>query len=328
MIEEFRRDALGSFDGLPIHVFAWTSADDAPHMNLPADVESWAWRVGVAEYGDDSAEDIFPLFLEQVDTKRVRALILTAWDGDVSGEDVDKFQAALLAAADRFPALDALFISDLPSELSEVSWIEQRDPGALIAAFPRLRVLGLRGGIEGPFEPLDHAGIEELVIQSGGLAPRAVRAVSTSNLPALTSLDLYLGIREYGGGATVADLDGILSGAAFPALRHLGLRDAENTDELAAALAHAPVVAQLESLNLSLGTLGDEGAAALLAGQPLTHLKQLDLHHHFLSDPMMERLRQALPGVELDLDEQEKPASWGHTQDGESELFRYVAVSE
>lgn len=328
MIEEFRRDALSAFHGLPIHVFAWTSADDVPHMNLPADVEAWAWRVGVVEYGDDIAEDIFPLFLEHVDTTRIRALILAAWEGDVSGEDVDKFQATLLAAADRFPALEALFISDLPSELSEVSWIEQRDPAALIAAFPRLRVLGLRGRIEGSFEPMDHAGIEELVIQSGGLAPQAVRAVAASNLPALTSLDLYLGIVEYGGGATVQDLDGILSAAAFPRLRHLGLRDAENADELAAALAHAPVVAQLESLNLSLGTLSDVGAGALLAGQPLTHLKHLDLHHHFLSDAMMERLRQALPGVELDLDEQEEPASWGHTQDGDSELFRYVAVSE
>lgn len=328
MIEEFRRDALSAFDGLPICVFAWDGDEETPRPDLPADVEAYAWRVGVGEYGDSNMADIFPLFLEHVDTTRIRALLLSAWDGDVSGEDVDKLQAILLESAHRFPALEALFVSDIPSEMSEVSWIEQCDPAALIAAFPRLRVLGLRGGIAGPFEPLDHAGIEELVMQSGGLAPRVVRAVSASNLPALTSLDLYLGIREYGGGATVADLDGILSGAAFPTLRHLGLRDAENTDELAAALAHAPVVAQLESLNLSLGTLGDEGAAALLAGQPLTHLKQLDLHHHFLSDAMMDRLRQALPGVELDLAEQEKPESWGHTQDGDSELFRYVAVSE
>ena len=321
MIEEFRHDTLAAFDGLPVFAFAWTSADDIPRMDLPADVGAWAWRVGVDEYGDDNAADIFPLFLENVDTTRVRALLLAAWDGDVSGEDVDKFQATLLAAADRFPALEALFISDIPQDLSGVSWIEQRDPGALIAAFPRLRILGLRGGIEGPFEPLDHAGIEELVLQSGGLAPRAVRAVAASNLPALTSLDLYLGVVEYGGGTTEQDLAGILSGAAFPGLRHLGLRDADNADELAVALAHAPVVAGLESLSLSLGTLGDAGAAALLGGQPLTHLKQLDLHHHFLSDAMMERLRQALPGVELNLDEQMEQVSWRRSG-------RYVAVSE
>ncbi|WP_211244194.1 STM4015 family protein [Actinospica robiniae] len=328
MIEEFRRDALSTFDGLPVRVFAWDGDEDPPRPEIPADVEAFAWRVGVDEYGDANSQDIFPLFLEHVDTTRIRALILAAWDGDVSGEDVDKFQAALAAAADRFPALEALFVSDIPQDLSEISWIEQRDPTALIAAFPRLRVLGLRGGIEGPFEPLNHAGIEELVMQSGGLAPRAVRAVAASNLPALASLDLYLGITEYGGGATSRDLEPILSGAAFPALRHLGLRDAQDADELAAALAHAPVVAQLTSLNLSLGTLSDVGAAALLAGQPLTHLKQLDLHHHFLSDAMMERLRQELPGVELDLAEQQEPDSWGHIADGDRELFRYVAVSE
>lgn len=324
MIEEFRRNRLTSFDGLPIRAFAWEGEEYSPRPELPADVEAWAWRVGVEEYGDANAQDIFALFLENVDTARIRALILGAWEGEMSGEGVDKFQAALLAAADRFPALEALFISDIPSELSEVSWIEQRDPSALIAAFPRLRVLGLRGRIEGAFEPLDHAGIEELVLQSGGLAPQAVRAVAGSKLPALASLDLYLGVLEYGGGATAADLDGILSGAAFPGLRHLGLRDAENADDIAAALAHAPVVAGLESLSLSLGTLSDVGAAALLAGQPLTHLKRLDLHFHFLSDAMMDRLRQALPGVEVDLDEQRQLESW----DEDDEPFRYVAVAE
>lgn len=33
----------------------------------------------------------------------------------------------------------------------------------------------------------------------------------------------------------------------------------------------ADLDAMLETLDLSLGTLGDEGAASLLAGQPLTH---------------------------------------------------------
>ena len=80
------------------------------------------------------------------------------------------------------------------------------------------------------------------------------------------------------------DLAPILAGARLPALKHLGLRDAEIADEVAAALAGAPVVARLETLDLSLGTLSDAGAAALLAGQPLTHLRKLDLHHHFLSD--------------------------------------------
>ena len=52
-----------------------------------------------------------------------------------------------------------------------------------------------------------------------------------------------------------------------------------------------------------MGMLTDEGAAALLGGQPLTHLKKLDLHHHYLSEPSRRAIRQTLvpAGVDVDL---------------------------
>lgn len=321
MIEEFRGDTLAVFHELPVFAFSHRDPAELVPGDIPPDVEAWAWRVGVTDYEDEDAAAVFALFLEAVDTARVKALILGAWYGDVSGEGVDEAQRALLEAADRFPALEALFVSDVPQDLAEISWIEQHDPGELLAAFPRLRVLGVRGRLDDSVKPLCHSGLEELVLQSGGLAPAAVRAVGEGHLPALTSLELYLGIDAYGGGATVEDLAPILAGAGFPRLRHLGLRDADTIDEIAAALAHAPIVAQLESLDLSLGTLSDAGAAALLAGQPLTHLKRLDLHHHYLSEEMIDRLWQALPGVEVDVSETEA----GDPDDPGS---RYVAVSE
>ncbi|MFC7639818.1 hypothetical protein ACFQX6_01225 [Streptosporangium lutulentum] len=66
--------------------------------------------------------------------------------------------------------------------------------------------------------------------------------------------------------------------------------------------------------------LGDEGAEALLSGQPLTHLERLDLHHHFLTDPMIERVETAFAGsgVRLDLSDRQDP----------DEGDRYVAVAE
>ncbi len=142
--------------------------------------------------------------------------------------------------------------------------------------------------------------------------------MGASELPNLEHLDLWLGEDNYGGDATVADLAPFLGGERLPALRHLGLEDSEIQDEIAAAVAGAPVVARLESLSLAMGILTDQGAEALLAGQPLTHLRKLDLHHHFLSDAMVARVKAALPGVEVDLDEQEKP-------DGD---WHYIAVSE
>jgi hypothetical protein len=177
VIEEFRFEALAVFHDLPVFAFPFREPDDVAQAGIPQDVEAWAWRVGVAEYEDTDAQEIFPLFLDSVDTTRIKALLLGAWYGDVSGEGVDKFHRALLDAADRFPALEALFVSDVPQELAEISWIEQEDPAALLAAFPRLRVLGVRGGLGKQIEPLVHAELEELVFQSGGMPAEAVRAV-------------------------------------------------------------------------------------------------------------------------------------------------------
>lgn len=318
MIQDFRHDSLSAFHGLPIFSFVHDDPAALEPNGVPEDIEAWAWRVGTVEYDEVDGERAWPVFLEAVDTTRVRALSLGAWNGEVAGEDWDRCAEAVIAAADRFPNLEALFVADIPAEMAEVSWIEQVDPGPLLAAFPGLVELGVRGALPPETGPLVHDRLRELTIQTGGLPPRAVRAVGRSKLPALTSLELYLGTASYNGGADAEDLADILSGAPFPALRHLGLRNAENTDALAALLAHAPVVARLESLDLALGVLTDEGAAALLAGQPLTHLRRLDLHHHWMSDEMIERLWQALPETDVNVDE----ALLG--RDGR----RFIAVSE
>jgi hypothetical protein len=317
VIQDFRHDALATFHGLPVFAFGVADAADLEGGGVPDDVEAWAWRVGSSDYDGPDGDEIWEVFLAAVDTTRVRALTLGAWYPDEAGSGWSEWHARLVRAADRFPRLAALFVGDLPVEMSEVSWIEQADPAPLLAAFPDLVEFGFRGTGDLAMKPLAHERLRELTIQTGGLPPAVARAVGESSLPALTGLDLYLGTVHYGGGATVEDLAPILSGAAFPNLRHLGLRNAEDTDNLAAAVAHAPVVAQLESLDLSLGMLGDAGAAALLAGQPLHHLRALTLRHHFLGDEMISRLWEALPDVELDVDEQ-------LVERGD----RYIAVSE
>jgi hypothetical protein len=48
-------------------------------------------------------------------------------------------------------------------------------------------------------------------------------------------------------------------------VRRLALRNCEFADELAAALPRSPLLAQLAQLDLSMGTLSDDGAAALAA---------------------------------------------------------------
>jgi hypothetical protein len=104
-------------------------------------------------------------------------------------------------------------------------------------------------------------------------------------------------------------------------VRFVESTDSEIQDEIAEAVARAPVVARLESLALSMGALSDEGAEALLSGRSLTHLHELDLRHHFLSRDMAERLAIALPGVRLVIGPSLEPYEWSPDE-------RYVAVSE
>jgi hypothetical protein len=73
-----------------------------------------------------------------------------------------------------------------------------------------------------------------------------------------------------------------------------------------------------------MGTLTDTGAEALLCGQPLTHLKRLDLRHHFLTEAVADRVRRAFNSARTDVDlpEHQTPHRW------RDEEWRYVAVSE
>ncbi|MFG3423603.1 STM4015 family protein [Micromonospora sp. NPDC048063] len=230
--------------------------------------------------------------------------------------------AQLCAAAPRLPALRALFLGDMTSEECEVSWMRVGDVSPLLTAYPELEVLRVRGGEDLAFSPVRHARLRELAVETGGLSRAFVGAVLDSDLPALTDLELWLGTSDYGGDAQVSNLAPLLAGERFGALRRLGLRNAEIADDLAEALARAAVVPRLERLDLSLGTLGDRGAAGLATGQPLSHLAELDLHHHYLSEEMAASVVAALPGVRVDVSDPQEADEY----DGES--YRYTAVSE
>ncbi|MEZ0090316.1 STM4015 family protein [Streptacidiphilus sp. EB129] len=309
---------LTEFHGLPVFDLPPRSAE----AELPS-ADAVAWRLRIDWNESEEFGEIWQRFLNDVDTTRVAALIIGAWNEEMYDEAPSDELQYVIDAVPRFPALKAFFLADIESEENEISWIVQTDLSPLLQAYPALEELGARGAHQ-EFTPVHHASLRTLRLESGGMSAAVVRGIAESELPALERLELWLGSEEYGGDTTVADLAPLLSGARFPALRHLGLQDSEIEDAVAEAIAHAPVVPTLESLALSMGVLTDAGAEALLSGQPLTHLKRLDLHHHFLSDAMAQRLRETLEpaGVELDLSEQEK------AEDSGGRLWHYVAVAE
>src|SRR5258708_4411160 len=262
---------------------------------------------------------IFSRFMANPSSAQTPAIIIGQFHGDDPGQGSDEVVELLVSAHAKLPNLRGIFIGDMVSEENEISWIVQTDVSPLALAYPNLEHLRLRGTGELSLGGrLTHQKLKSLTIESGGLPPRLFHEVMESQLPSLNSLELWLGTPSYGGDVTVEDIQELLAGSAFPALKHLGLRDSEIVDEIAATLTSAQILSRLDSLDLSLGTLSDDGGKSLLDNPALRRLKRLDLHRHYLSNEMMAALERALPGVNL-----EDPQGTNTAGDD-----RYVGVSE
>ncbi|MFI0237807.1 STM4015 family protein [Streptomyces sp. NPDC016845] len=315
-------DHLRELYSLPTFDFPQADAEHA--TALPA-ADAVAWRISVESYDSEEAwPEAFARFAEAVDLGRVKALVVGSWS-DPYENGPEPVIAALLEARHRLMALRAVFLGDIVFEECEISWITQGDVTPLLNGFPELTEFAVRGGTSLAFPAVRHERLRSLTVETGGLPAEAVRGIAASDLPALTRLALWLGTSDYGGDSTVADVEPLLTGGRLPALKHLALCNSEIQDEIAAAVAAAPVVARLDTLDLSMGVLTDDGATALLAGQPLTHLSKLDLHHNYLSDGLRQRFLDWLvpAGVEVNLDADDADED----RDGET-MWRYVSVGE
>lgn len=288
------------------------------------DPSGTAYRIAI-DYDEAEAgvtwEERFAEFFSLPNASAVTSIVIGVWGnvGDPLGDSISVVKT-LSEARDKLPALRALFVGDIVGEEFEISWIEQSDMAPIFDAYPELEHFRVRGGMKLRFGPLNHSRLRSLVVESGGLDVSVVRDITASSLPELEHLELWLGDDGYGGNAELVDLAPILSGKLFPKLTHLGLRDSELTDAIAAAVAHSPLLDRLRVLDLSLGTLSDDGAAALLASPGIKKLEFLDLHHHYCSDEMVSKLEKL--GIKVDTSDQQEPDEY----DGQS--TRYVAVGE
>ena len=273
-----------------------------------------AWRLSLA-HGDDG-----PL------EKRVDDFCATAGAGDVShlvigmwtpGESPDPVVQALVRNRAQLAGLRALMIGDMTSEECEISWIIQGDLQPLFGAFPDLRVLRIRGGGGLELGTVRHEALETLIIETGGLDRQTIRQVAGAQLPSLTHLELWLGEENYGFDGTADDIRPLLREDRFPRLQYLGLRNSDITDEIVQVLQETGLPPGLKVLDLSMGTLSDSGAAALLQVPGLDTLQALDLRHHFLGQRGMDTLAKL--DIRVDLSCPLEPVD-GH--------LRYVAVGE
>lgn len=279
-------------------------------------VDEVAWRLGAPYDNSLGVVEAIRQAASDPDAGKVQAAVLGAWASWEGDESADGIAEALVAAHDRFAGLRGLVFSDVVMEESEISWIEHTDISPILAAYPRLEDLLLRGGGIG-FGRGGHEKLRRLVVQSGGMVPGAVEDLSRSAWPALEHLELWLGTGEYGGGAGPSELAALLAGEGLPRLRFLGLMDSDRQDEVTAAVVGAPIVERIEVLDLSMGTLSDDGARALLGARDrLGHLRELRLRWHYIGDDLAQQLA-AWPNVR-GIDER---------ADGDDD-YRYVEVAE
>ncbi|QDV15972.1 hypothetical protein Pan153_05910 [Gimesia panareensis] len=264
--------------------------------------------------------DLLEKYLSDPKVGEVTALVIGCWDGAYEGEGVVSVVDQLLDASDLLTGLRHLFLGDITYDESEISWIGQTDVSPLLRSFPQLEELRIRGSNNLSLGRVNHDHLKTLILESGGLGADVVQEVTAAVLPELEHLELWLGTDDYGGDVTIADVEPLLTGVLFPKLKYLGLRNSIFADEIAKAIAAAPILNQVDVVDLSLGTLSDEGAQALLDCNRLNELKKLDLHYHYLTDEMCKKLSTL--DLEVDLDDQQEPDEY------DGEMNRYCAVSE
>jgi hypothetical protein len=168
----------------------------------------------------------------------------------------------------------------------------------------------VRGGSGLSFSKLVHGGLKELVIQTGGLSRSTIRDLFLCDFPSLEHLELLFGEENYGFDGGVEDLQPLLSGRLFPKLKCLGLMNSVIANDIAAVLVNSPIAARVESIDLSLGNLDDEGVRSLLALASHSQLKSLNISHHYASEKVVASLVKALPFAVVAEDRQEPEDDW------------------
>jgi len=260
--------------------------------------------VGYDEYEEGvRMSELIEKLASSADGEKLSILTIGDW-GQAYENSPDSFLESLISHKDSFPNLTKLFIGDMGFEECEVSWINQTNLSPLLAAFPNLQSLSIKGSQELSLEPLVHEKLQELVIICGGLPKSVLEEITSAKLPELKKLELYLGVDDYGFDGGIEDVMPLLQGDLFPKLTYLGLKDSEIQDEIAIAIADAPILDQLEILDLSYGTLSDEGGKALLASERVKKLKHLNLSYHYMSDELLLRWKQA--GLSVDVTDQQE----------------------
>lgn len=249
--------------------------------------------------------------LEDKEFYSLDELIIGSW-GEAWDVSCQQVLDDIVLNADKFSHIKYLFIGDMDSEESEVSWIAQGNYNALLKALPNLKGLTIKGSTDLEFGEINHENLESIEIISGGLPLSVIHSIANAKLPKLNKLLLYLGVENYGFDASIEDIEDFLTNSDFPSLSYLGLTNCEIQDEVTKVVLDSKYINQIEVLDLSNGCLKDTGGELLLNNIPnYPNIKKLNLEYHYLSNEMMKKLANL--SVEVNLNSQNEPYSYDDT---------------
>lgn len=202
-----------------------------------------------------------------------------------------------MVKAGKLPSLRQLTIGDFVRDESEISWVHVGDVNRLWKTLPALETLTLRGaGIDLGTPKSD--SLRWLALETGGLRRQAGESLARAKLPALRHLEVWFGSPYYGANCSAQQVKGILANDSFAKLEYLGLMNADFADDIAREIARAELPAGLQTLDLSMGTMSDKGAKALIkAKDKLKGLKRIKLDENGISAELCARLSKALPNA-------------------------------
>jgi predicted DNA-binding WGR domain protein len=211
---------------------------------------------------------------------------------------------------------------------SEISWIPFGDLGFAWSQLPALEVLHIKSGRGGKLGGLELPRLKTFIRESGGLAETEIKAVldalRSGHMPMLEHLELWFGSPNYGATGSLPMIRPILDGVGLERLRHLGIVNCAFVDDVVDALALSRILPQLDSLDLSRGTLAERGTEFLVAHAPaFRHLASIDLSRNLLVASEVAQIRAVLDNV-IVVDQRERD----DTDEDDDDGYRYVAVGE
>lgn len=322
-------ERLASYDGYRgKHAtrFADRTVQELQHNQSLADPKNTAYALR-CDYDDDvSLDQSLQQLVNRPEATGIEALVLGLWaenDGVCTGEaSTAEVVNSLVAIHHQLPKLRALFVGDITYEECEISWLQQSDMSPILQAYPQLEILQVRGGTGLTFDhAAKHDHLKALILETGGLRRDTLHQVYGWKFPALEHLELWFGSEDYGGDCWEQDLVPLLDTLCFPNLVYLGLRNSKFTNELMDRLVNSPLLAHLKVLDLSMGTLSDEGAIKLLNCSAIRNLAILNVSESYLSNSMIEQLMALDIQVITDKQREEE-------EDEDPEYRRYCVVAE